>query len=72
MTLAHLEFTECVKKWNNKVYGHIISRKRHLTRKLNNIQYALDKKESTYLSQVEIEVREELESVLHHEEILWC
>lgn len=49
MILVYSEFIEHVKIWN-KVYGYIISSKRYLTRKLNNIQDALEKKNQPTLA----------------------
>lgn len=71
MSMVHSEFTEQVKRWNKDVYGHIFTRKKLLTRKLKSIKIERDRRESSYLNQVEMEVGEELENVLHHEEVLW-
>lgn len=38
---------------------------------MESIQRALEHGNSIYLKQVELEVKKELESVLHHEELLW-
>lgn len=46
-------------------------RKYLLKKKLDNVQKAIDRRSSALLNQVELEIREELESVLHHEELLW-
>ncbi|KAG8485687.1 hypothetical protein CXB51_019012 [Gossypium anomalum] len=51
--------------------GNILTRKRVLTKKLHNIEIERSRRNSAFLSQVEIEVREDLENVLYHEEILW-
>ncbi|KAL1178795.1 hypothetical protein V6Z11_A03G118300, partial [Gossypium hirsutum] len=71
MSTVHSESTDQVKRWNKIVYGHIPTRKRFLTKKLHNIEIERSKRNSTFLSQIEIEVREDLENVLYHEEILW-
>ncbi|KAH1046922.1 hypothetical protein J1N35_037706 [Gossypium stocksii] len=60
-----------VKRWNKEVYGHITNRKNLLMRKLNNVQKAIDRNNSAFLNQIELGIREELDSVLHHEELLW-
>ncbi|KAG8498826.1 hypothetical protein CXB51_005702 [Gossypium anomalum] len=59
MSTTHATFTDQVKLWNKEVYGHIIHRKYLLKKKLDNVQ------------KVELKIREELESVLHNEELLW-
>ncbi|KAH1031420.1 hypothetical protein J1N35_043594 [Gossypium stocksii] len=60
-----------LKEWNKKTYGHIGTQKRETTQKLNKIQYALEKTNSTFLIQKEMELREELEEILKHEKLLW-
>ncbi|KAH1039540.1 hypothetical protein J1N35_041283 [Gossypium stocksii] len=65
------EFTDKVKEWNKGVYGHISQRKSQLLHKPAKIHHALDLSRSKYLFQQEILVRNELEDVLHHEEMLW-
>lgn len=67
----HSVFTNQIKRWNNDVYGHISTRKKFLTRKLQNIEVECDKTNSAYLNQVELDVREELENVFHLEEVIW-
>ncbi|MBA0875941.1 hypothetical protein Goshw_016925 [Gossypium schwendimanii] len=71
MLTTHSNFTNKVRHWNKDVYGHITSRKNHLVRKLNNIQSVLDSTNSAYLHQLKMEVREELDNILHHEKLLW-
>ncbi|KAH1047107.1 hypothetical protein J1N35_037891 [Gossypium stocksii] len=44
--------------------------KRHFMRSLGNIQKAMDQSTSRRLIKLEMEVRDELESVLNHEELL--
>ncbi|KAL1111728.1 hypothetical protein V6Z11_D02G080200 [Gossypium hirsutum] len=56
MLMTHSNFTNKVRHWNKDVYGHITSCKNHLF---------------PYLHQLEMEVREELDNILHHEELLW-
>ncbi|KAH1073514.1 hypothetical protein J1N35_025842 [Gossypium stocksii] len=43
-----------------------------LFQRMNLRGWRLDKVNSTYLNQVEMEVQEELETMLHHDEVLWC
>ncbi|KAH1091031.1 hypothetical protein J1N35_018288 [Gossypium stocksii] len=70
MSTVHSEFTDQVKRWNKDVYGYIAICKKLLTKKLHSIEIKRDRSNSAYLSQVEMEIREDLENVLHHEEIL--
>ncbi|KAH1114530.1 hypothetical protein J1N35_007908 [Gossypium stocksii] len=65
------EFIDLVKIWNKEVYGHIFTRKQLLTRKLEHIEFERDRTNSEFLKQIEMDMREELENVLHHKEILW-
>ncbi|KAK5811979.1 hypothetical protein PVK06_027373 [Gossypium arboreum] len=71
MMTTHATFTDKVKLWNKEVYGHIMQRKIFLKKKLDNVQKVIDRRSSTFLQQVELEIHKELESVLHHEELLW-
>ncbi|KAA3462476.1 reverse transcriptase [Gossypium australe] len=71
MSINHATFTDQVILWNNEVYDYITHRKNLLKKKLDNVQKAIDRRSSTFLNQVELEIREELESVLHHKELLW-
>ncbi|KAK5772658.1 hypothetical protein PVK06_048951 [Gossypium arboreum] len=64
-------FTSDIKIWNRNVYGFLNSRKRTFLRSLNNIQKAIDHSPSSLLSQKELEVRDELENVLDHEDLFW-
>ncbi|KAK5792913.1 hypothetical protein PVK06_034044 [Gossypium arboreum] len=63
-------FTSYVKEWNKDVYGFLGSRKRHLMRLLNNIQEALDHSDSSFLARQEMEVQDELENIINHEDLL--
>ncbi|KAG8501637.1 hypothetical protein CXB51_004070 [Gossypium anomalum] len=65
------EFTSHVKYWNRSIYGHLGTRKRQLLKSLVSIQKAMDQSTSRRLANLEMEVRDELESVLNHEELLW-
>lgn len=53
------------------MYGHIGVRKKFLLNRLMVIHSALERSNSEKLRDIELQVREELESVLHHEELLW-
>ncbi|KAG8480634.1 hypothetical protein CXB51_025228 [Gossypium anomalum] len=66
--VEHSTFSDFVKK-NWKDSANMSTRV--LTNKLHNIEIEHSKRNSAFLSQVEIEVREDLENVLYHEEILW-
>lgn len=63
--------TDDLKEWNKSIFGHIISRKRKLLHKLSVIQKQMDISGTNLLATHEIELRQELEDVLRHEEILW-
>ncbi|KAH1073282.1 hypothetical protein J1N35_025610 [Gossypium stocksii] len=65
------DFTSHVKDWNRSTYGFIRARKKHLMKSLGNIQNAMEWSSSNRLADLELEVREELECVLNHEELLW-
>ncbi|KAH1048009.1 hypothetical protein J1N35_038793 [Gossypium stocksii] len=71
MANSLLDFTSHVKDWNRSVYGFIGTRKRQLLRSLGNFQKAMDWSSSSRLAELEMEVRDELENVLNHEELLW-
>ncbi|KAK5803817.1 hypothetical protein PVK06_031466 [Gossypium arboreum] len=64
-------FTSSVKVWNMNVYGFLGTRKRNLKRALNNIQNAFDHFASSHLAKKDMDVRDELENVLKHEDLLW-
>lgn len=64
-------FSHNLKDWSKTVYGHITSRKRLLTKELAKIQCLMDFSGSNPLALVELCLHQELETVLHHEEILW-
>ncbi|KAL1175985.1 hypothetical protein V6Z11_A04G127600, partial [Gossypium hirsutum] len=64
-------FTRDLKNWNKTVYGHIISCKRFLIDKLTRIQEIMDFSGTNQLAQVELKIRQELDNILRHEEILW-
>ncbi|KAA3475230.1 Retrovirus-related Pol polyprotein LINE-1 [Gossypium australe] len=64
-------FTNSVKNWNRDVYGFLGNRKRKLMRSLKNTHKILELSNSTYLANKEREIRDELENVLEHEDLLW-
>ncbi|KAH1107994.1 hypothetical protein J1N35_011762 [Gossypium stocksii] len=64
-------FTQSVKVWNRDVYGFLGARKRELMRSLNNIQRVLANSNSISLVKKEIEIRDQLENILDHEDMLW-
>ncbi|MBA0817458.1 hypothetical protein Gohar_021897, partial [Gossypium harknessii] len=64
-------FTSFAKEWNRNIYGFLGTRKRNLMRSLNNIQKTLEHSSSTYLAEKELEIQDELENVLDHEDLLW-
>ncbi|KAJ4828944.1 hypothetical protein Tsubulata_007388 [Turnera subulata] len=64
-------FIENVQQWNVQVFGNIHKRKRRLLARINGIQRYLENKPSCFLSNLELELRLELESILMQEELLW-
>ncbi|KAH1056596.1 hypothetical protein J1N35_034661 [Gossypium stocksii] len=60
-----------LKDWNKHVYGNIFTRKRDLLKKFANVQKLRDLFGSLHLNQVDLALRQELESVLYQEELLW-
>ncbi|XP_040934435.1 uncharacterized protein [Gossypium hirsutum] len=65
------KFTHDLKYWNKHVYCYITTRKRDLIKRIANIQRKRDFFGFLYLNQVDLSLRQELENVLHHEELLW-
>ncbi|KAA3486170.1 reverse transcriptase [Gossypium australe] len=63
--------TALVPPVHRSIYGYIDTRKKQLMKSLGTIQKALDQSNSRSLANLEMEVRDELESVLNHEELLW-
>lgn len=53
------------------MYGNIFVRKRKLLSKLEHVQKILDVHESSSLAKRELELRQEIEELLFHEELLW-
>ncbi|KAA3482036.1 RNA-directed DNA polymerase (Reverse transcriptase) [Gossypium australe] len=71
MTDSLNKFIASVKDWNRDVYGFLGNRKRKLMRALNNIQKTLEISTSNHLIRKEREMRDELENVLDHKDLLW-
>lgn len=71
MTKSLCLFTFDIKMWNRTVYGHIGDRKKFLLNRLTVIQKALERSNLERLKGVELQLRDELEYVLYHEELLW-
>ncbi|MBA0871043.1 hypothetical protein Goshw_020552 [Gossypium schwendimanii] len=69
MTDTLTDFTSYIKDWNRNVYGFLGSYKRYLIRKLSMVQIALDHSNSSHLVQQEMEIPDEFENVLKHEEL---
>ncbi|KAH1091471.1 hypothetical protein J1N35_018728 [Gossypium stocksii] len=65
------DFASHAKVWNRSVYGFIGARKKYLLRSLGNIQKAMDWSSFRRLIDLELEIQDELENVLNHEELLW-
>ncbi|XP_039025468.1 uncharacterized protein LOC120158777 [Hibiscus syriacus] len=57
--------------WNQAIFGKIGKRKRRLMACLRGCDNTLMQMESSYLLELEIRLRNELESVLEHEDSLW-
>ncbi|KAL1165083.1 hypothetical protein V6Z11_A06G108100 [Gossypium hirsutum] len=64
-------FTRELMDWNKMVYRHITTRKRSLIKELTKIQKFMDFSGSNRLAKVKLKTRQELETVLCHEELLW-
>ncbi|KAA3477396.1 reverse transcriptase [Gossypium australe] len=60
-----------LKRWNTKVFGHIIRRKRLLALRIEKIQAALDRRYSRFLMELGCQLRVEYEKILDEEELLW-
>ncbi|KAF7827294.1 ribonuclease H [Senna tora] len=60
-----------LKEWNQNTFGDIRKRKSNLTKRLNGIQAAIDKKYNPFLEKLGKELEKELEAVLSQEEELW-
>ncbi|KAA3479433.1 Retrovirus-related Pol polyprotein LINE-1 [Gossypium australe] len=71
MSVSLDKFIGDLKEWNKTIYDHITTRKRNLIHKLSTVQKKMCLLGANHLASVEIEIRHELENVLHHEELLW-
>ncbi|KAJ4828259.1 hypothetical protein Tsubulata_012067 [Turnera subulata] len=58
--------------WNKTVFGNIHRRKKRILARLAGIQKYLERMPSKFLSNLELELRMELDSVLVQEELLWA
>lgn len=65
------QLTSRLKSWNKNVYDHLETRKQKLLKLLSWIQEELEKSNSVVLHKKKMNIREEMEEVLDHEEILW-
>ncbi|KAL4326271.1 hypothetical protein GQ457_11G005490 [Hibiscus cannabinus] len=57
--------------WNNDVFGHIGKRKTLLLARIRGIEKFLERSDSLFLSNLEVELKKELDIVLEQEESLW-
>ncbi|KAJ4851481.1 hypothetical protein Tsubulata_031154 [Turnera subulata] len=64
-------FYKRITMWNKTVFGSPATRKRRLLARLQGIQDYLDRKPSLFLSNLELELRCELDKVLAQEELEW-
>ncbi|KAH1046234.1 hypothetical protein J1N35_037018 [Gossypium stocksii] len=60
-----------LKEWNRNVYGHIGVCKWKLVQPLSHIQKEIERSDSETFLKREMDIREELEEMLNHEELLW-
>ena len=68
---ATSQFVQEVQAWNRNVFGNIFQRKRRLMARINGIQATLESRNSYSLMRMEARLRNELETVMSQEEILW-
>ncbi|KAL4311976.1 hypothetical protein GQ457_01G025270 [Hibiscus cannabinus] len=64
-------FQQNSSKWNSTVFGHIGKRKSTLLARLRGIEKSLVKSESSFLLNLESELKAELDEVLKQEESFW-
>ncbi|KAL4319850.1 hypothetical protein GQ457_18G018210 [Hibiscus cannabinus] len=64
-------FQQNSSKWNSTVFGHIGKRKSTLLARLRGIEKSLAKSESSFLLNLESELKAELDEVLKQEESFW-
>ncbi|KAK5845345.1 hypothetical protein PVK06_001517 [Gossypium arboreum] len=64
-------FTHKLKEWNKNVYGNFTTRKRDLINRIACIQKRSNYHGTHHLNQIDLSLHQELENVLHHEELLW-
>ncbi|XP_039015929.1 uncharacterized protein LOC120146444 [Hibiscus syriacus] len=58
--------------WNRETFGSINQKKRRIISRLKGIDKALRKYNSNILSNIESELKTELDTILRHEELLWA
>ncbi|KAJ4833299.1 hypothetical protein Tsubulata_004319 [Turnera subulata] len=68
-TIQH--FMDKLKMWNRETFGNIHLRKKRLLARISGIQRFLEHKNSAFLTDLETELRLELDGVLLQEELLW-
>ena len=64
-------FIEKIKAWNRDDFGNIIHRKKRILARLGGIQKALESYPNSNLTQLELELKRDLERIMTQEEILW-
>ncbi|XP_055960701.1 uncharacterized protein LOC126667366 [Mercurialis annua] len=64
-------FTEKIKGWNVDVFGNIFKQKRILLARINGIQRYLENRPSNYLTELENNLKAELDEISLREEALW-
>lgn len=62
---------EALKEWNKKVFCNINARKRRVLARLEGVQRKLAGGAHKHLIKLDRKLREEMEEVLYHEEIMW-
>ncbi|CAN1136492.1 hypothetical protein LINPERHAP2_LOCUS9487 [Linum perenne] len=67
--LANL--TSDLRRWNKEVFGHILTKKKELIARLEDLEIRTDAAISDQASAQENEIRTQLEEVLWQEELLW-
>lgn len=60
-----------LKRWNHNVFGNIFNRKNALMVRISSIQRALDYQFKLGLLKLEKKLRNDLDKVMHQEELLW-
>lgn len=63
--------TEKLREWNKDTFGNIFQQKRRLFARIEGIQLALERKYSTFLHNLETDLRKELDTILYREVLIW-